>query len=139
MDKSTIFEINGEKYDVVKRGIAQARQVSSATRWLARYGTPAFRKLSEGNFESMGGFDVVLAVLGSLDENGLVELFEAVFGCSKEVAEQDFDIALLVNGLVALYNNAPALRGLADRFFSPASSENTEGSNSTQSDPPTDG
>ena len=136
MDNSTVFEINGEKYNVIKRGIAQAKQVADATRWLAKYGAPAFRKLADNNFESLGGFEIMVAVLSSLDEYALVELFQIVFGCSREVAEQDFDIILLVDGLIAVYNQSPTMRKLADRFFSQASSESTEDSNSTQSEAP---
>lgn len=132
MDKGTVFEINGEKYSVVKRGLAQAKQVAAATRWLAKYGTPAFRAVSARESESMGGFEVILAVLSGMDEYALVDLFEVVFGCSHEVAEQDFDVVLLVDGLIAMYNNAPTIQKLVDRFFSQAPSENTEEVISTQ-------
>ena len=132
MDKSTIFEINGEKYDVVKRGIAQAKQVAAATRWLAKYGTPAFRAMAEQDMAKMGGFEVIVAVLSNLDEYALVELFEIVFGCSREIAEQNFDIMVMVDGLVSIYNNAPMIRTLADRFFSQAPSADTEATSFTQ-------
>ncbi len=134
MDNGTVFEINGEKYNVIKRGLSQAKQVADATRWLAKYGAPAFRKLADNNFESMGGVEIAIAVLSSLDEYALVELFQIVFGCSREIAEQDFDLVLMIDGLVAVYNQSPTIRKLADRFFSQASSESIEASNSMPSE-----
>jgi hypothetical protein len=135
----TVFTIGEKEYDVVKKGIAQARQVADASRWLATYGTPAFKKFAETDTENMGGFQIALLVLQEMNENALVQLFQTVFGCSRQVAEEEFDVSVLIDGLVAMYNNAPAIRKLTDRFFSAPSSDGTEGTSSTPSEAPTAG
>lgn len=138
-EENTKFVIGGVEYDVVKRGFAQAKQISAATRFLAKHGAPALRKLSDGDFEKMGGFELIVEVLSSLDENALVELFQLAFGMPRSAAEEEFDINILVDGLTATYNYSPSIRKLIDRFFSPTSSEGSEDSSSTQSEQPTDG
>ena len=35
----TVFEIGGQSYNVVKKGLAQAQQVSLLGGWLGKYGT----------------------------------------------------------------------------------------------------
>lgn len=127
----TVFEIGGEKFDVVKKGTAQARQIASAANWLSRYGTQAFREASKAG-ENMGGIETMITVLGALDENALLELFQITFGCSREIAAEEFDAALAIDGLISLYTNSPTVKKLADRFFSQASFESTDPSNSTQ-------
>lgn len=136
---STVFEIGGEKFNVVKKGIAQARQLAGVSRWLAQYGTPAFRKLTEGDFNSMAGMEIAVVVLGAIDESGLLDLFQIVFGCNREIAEAEFDISLTIDGLVALYNGSPTIKKIADRFFSGASFGSTVDSSSTPSEAPTAG
>ncbi len=118
--ESTVFEINGVNYSVVKKGRAQARQVADLGRWLAVYGTAAYRKLQTngGEITEMGGLELLSLALGGLDEDALCELFSMIFGCPMDVANEEFDIALLVDGVVALYNHQPAIKRLVNRFFS---------------------
>ncbi len=115
----TVFEISGVNYSVVKKGRAQARQVADLGRWLAVYGTAAYRKLSQsGDIAEMGGIELLSFALSGLDEDALCELFSMIFGCPMDVANEEFDIALLVDGVVALYDNQPAIKRLVNRFFS---------------------
>ena len=121
---STIFEIDGVEYNVIKRGIGQARQVADLGRWLAEHGTEAYRAvLAEG--DAAGGVQMVAAVLSTLSGESLIELYVLVFGCPVEAAEECFEIDTLIDGIVALYENSKAIKRLVGRFFS--------GSNSTVS------
>ena len=72
--------------------------------------------------------------MGTLDEGALVELFSMVFGCGVDVANEEFDIALLIEGLVALYENQPSIQRLANRFFSVKPSTSTEEDSSMPSE-----
>lgn len=134
----TVFEISGNQYDVIKRGKAQAEQVASASRWLARYGKPVFAKLSDQGMESMGGVELIINVLGALDTDALIGLFQMTFGCTNAVADEAFDLMALVDGITALYQNSPVIRRLADRFFSVPRSVSIEDASFTPSESPTD-
>ena len=121
---STIFEIDGVEYNVVKRGIGQARQVADLGRWLAEHGTEAYRAvLAEG--DAAGGVQMVAAVLSTLSAEFLLELYVLVFGCPYEAAEECFEVDTLVDGIFSLYENSKAIKRLVGRFFS--------GNNSTAS------
>ena len=71
---NTTFEIGGKSYNVVKKGVAQARQVSALGGWLATYGTQAYRLIQDPSVGS-GGIEILGAILQHLDENALLELF----------------------------------------------------------------
>lgn len=130
-----VFEINGVNYSVVKKGRAQARQVAELARWLAIYGTSAYRKLQQsGDIAEMGGIELMALALGGLDEDALCELFSMVFGCPIDVANEHFDVALLIDGIVALYNNQPAIKRLVERFFSVSKPTSTSDDSSTPSE-----
>ncbi len=131
----TVFEINGEKYSVVKRGIAQANQVAYAGRWLAIYGTPALKTIqNDPDYADMGGVEMLTAFLGTLSGDALVDLFDVVFGCGVPVAREYFEIDLMVDGLISIYQNAPAIKRLVSRFFSKQTSKDSAPDSSTQSE-----
>ena len=133
--EQTKFSINGVEYDVVKKGIAQASQVADLGRWLSIYGTPAIRSIqSDDEFDKMGGLELVSAVLGTLSGDALCDLFATVFGCGQAVAKEEFDIALLLDGIMALYNNAPSVKRLVGRFFSVTKQTSTTDVPSTPSE-----
>lgn len=130
-DVVTTFEIGGQSYGVLKKGIAQARQVSALGIWLGRYGVSAYRAVQETS-DDAGGIEILGAILQHLDENALLELFDIVFGCGLEVARDEFDIAILIDGAVAIYENSPAIKRVISRFFSVSSSTSTPTDQSIQ-------
>jgi len=117
----TVIEIGGQSYNVVKKGIAQAQQVSLLGGWLAKYGTQAYRAVQD-NDQRASGIEIVGVIMQHFDADALVELFDLIFGCGLEVAREEFDIAILVDGVFALYENSPALKRVLNRFFSVTSS-----------------
>ena len=124
----TVFQVGDKKYDVVTKGIAQARQVARMGALLGRYGVPIYKKLSEDNTDgvfSLDGVEVLTSVLSTMDEDALISMFIMTFGCTREVAEEYFDIELMIDGMVALYNHQPAIQKLVSRFFSNTPSSDT--------------
>lgn len=129
-------EVNGQQYDVIKTGRAQADQVLRITRWLAKYGVKAFRQTQKDTdkFEISDGMEFITGILESLTSDALVDMFQAIIGCAKEDAELYFDIAVLIEAVVMVYEGQPSVKRLIDRFFStPSSPESTEES-STKSE-----
>lgn len=119
----SVFVIGEKEYDTIKFGADQAVQVSRLGKWLSTYGLPVFREVNKiANVEQAGGAEVMLAFFGNLPPQALLELFEIVFGCSKEEADKYFDIAVLVEGVIDLVNNQPSIQRLVQRFFSNAPS-----------------
>lgn len=132
---STVFEIGGKKYDVVKKGIGQAKQVADFGHWMANYGATALRNLNDGGESGpLGIVEIIGGVLGSLSADALIDLFITVFGCTKKEADEYFDISVLIDGLAELYNNQPAIKRMLSRFFSVTPSESTEQESSTPSE-----
>jgi hypothetical protein len=130
-DSVTVFDINGVEYNVIKRGLPQANQVADLGRWLAVHGVGAYRAVeSEGNVA--GGLEMVAAVLATLSGDALVELYALVFGCTIEVSREFFDVAQAVDGVMALYDNSPAIKRLVGRFFSVSASPAAQAATSTQ-------
>ena len=93
MAKITVNEV---EYELVKTGRAQAQQVAKFTGWLSRYGVKAAQSLQNTD-ESAGGIGVILGFVENLNDDALIELFEIVIGCSREVAEVYFDVADLLD------------------------------------------
>jgi hypothetical protein len=127
----TLFVIGEQEYNVVKKGLAQATQVSQLGGWLAKYGTQAYRAVQSSS-DNAGGIEVLGVILGQLDADALIELFSLLFGCGIEVAREEFDVAVLVDGCFALYENSPAIKRVLNRFFSSSSSTSTPTGQSTQ-------
>ena len=133
--ENTEFEIAGKKYDVVKTGLAQADQVAAVGRWFTSYGAAAFASIGgEKSVDQMTVYEILGGVRGSLPGRALVDLFQLTFGCDMKVAEKEFDFALLLDGLVSMYQNSPVIKKLAERFFSPKRSEEGQEESSTQSE-----
>jgi hypothetical protein len=79
-----------------------------------------------------GGIEVIGVILEQLDADALIELFSLLFGCGIEVAREEFDVAILVDGAFAMYENSPAIKRVLNRFFSSSSSTSTPTEQSTQ-------
>jgi len=133
----------GEKqYAVIKTGRAQARQVLQLTRWIGKHGSKAFgafRNDDEFKIDNATGLDFIQRFAEALDEDALIDLFQLLVGCSMEEAETYFDVATLIEVVIAVYNGQPAVGRLIDRFFSPSNSNNSTDAPSTTSESPTDG
>jgi hypothetical protein len=111
--------VAGVDYKIVKTGRAQAEQTVKVTKWLSRYGLPAIEKLnSDSRAKAEGGLEFVNLLIESLDADALLDLFTALVGCEPEVTEVHFDVAVLLDTVVEVYNNQPAVRKLIERFFS---------------------
>ncbi len=133
--EQTVFNIGGVEYKVIKKGIGQANQVASAGRWLAVYGSPAIKMIQDDpEYANMSGLEILGALLSTLNGEALVELFDIVFGCGIAVANEEFDIELMIDGLNSLYQNSPAIKRLVGRFFSKPTSNASAPDNSTQSE-----
>ena len=127
----TVFVIGGQEYNVVKKGVAQATQVSHLGGWLAKYGTQAYRAV-QNTETTAGGLEVVGVIVGNFDTDALLELFSLLFGCGMDVAREEFDIAILIDGVFAIYENSPAIKRVLNRFFSSKDSTSTPTEQSTQ-------
>lgn len=139
MADETIFEIGGEKYDVVKTGMAQAEQFSGIGQWLSNYGAPVIQKATEQGSDLLGSnIGMLLYFLGAVSTEALLSAFMLVFGCTRKVAEKYFDFSLLTDGLVALFKNQPAISRITSRFFSVQRSNLPEEETVTSSDQPTE-
>lgn len=115
----------GEKeYVVVKTGRAQAEQVLNVSKWIATHGMAAVSNMEQGgkDIQSETGLEFLWEVINSLTPDALIDMFIVVTGCTKEEAELYFDISVLVDAVVLIYEKQPAVRRLIERFFStPAS------------------
>ena len=133
-EQNTVFTIGDKEYDVIQVGIGQARQVAALSQWLGKYGKEVTDALlnSDNGFSSDDVLGMIMTLLGSLDDNGILTLFEIVFGCTRKVSEKHFDISLLVDGASSLFQHQPAIKRLSERFFSGPSSQSQEEETSTQ-------
>lgn len=135
--KSNLFVIEGQEFNVVKRGRAQAEQVAMLGLWLSKHGKSIFDVVNASGSDS--GIAIFMGVIEALTPDALIDLFVVEFGCSEEFADEYFDIALLIDGAVALYDNSDTVRNLVSRFFSGSTSPKTTKNPPTPSDVPTDG
>ncbi len=126
----TVFQIGGQQFDVIKKGLKQANQVAEIGRWLAVHGAPAYRATQQMG-DNAGGIEQVAAALSTLSGDALMELYVTVFGCPYDLAEDEFDLNQLIDGIIALYENSPIIKRLVSRFFSGSNSQPSEAGNST--------
>jgi hypothetical protein len=134
-----VIVVASEEFNVVKTGIAQAEQVLAITRWLARYGKPALAAAQDEDGQiQVNGVEGLLTILDKVLEvmtaEALVDLFGAVLGASRKFSRENFDIAVLIDAVIMVYEESPSVQRLVQRFFSTSNSENEEDSNSTQSE-----
>ena len=118
----------GEKaYPLVTSGRQQAIQVQGLTKWASRYGGEIFSELQTVETStSETGAEFLLKILGMLSADALIDLFQAVSGCTQEEAELHFDAATLVEAGIVVYEKHPTVKKLLDRFFSTSDSEQDE-------------
>ena len=116
-EQKHIVVVGDKEYELIKKGLAQAEQVTNLSKWLATYGLPIFEELSDGDDDTTNT-ELFKAVLNNLSTDALIQLFVLVIGCSKRVAEQEFDIGILVDSILIIWEEQPGLRNLVNRFFS---------------------
>jgi hypothetical protein len=140
-EQSDFVEVGEVQYRVVKTGRAQAEQVLLITKWITRYGMPAIQEMQKeksGTLEFNSGLDFISGVLDHLTADALIDLFQALVGCPKEDAEVYFDISILIDVLIRVYNENTAIQRVLERFFSIQDSTPSTEDISTPSGAPTD-
>ena len=138
---SAQVEVADKTFELVKTGREQAEQVVALGKWVNQYGLPALEGMmnEEGEVTFEGGLDLLQGIIGSLTADALIDLFVVILGCSKKFANENFDIAILIDAVFEVYDAQPSLGRVLSRFFSQTTStENTE-EPSTISEEPTDG
>jgi hypothetical protein len=127
-EQAGIVEVGGSKYAVVKTGRAQAEQVLQLTRWIANHGIRAVKSIqAEGKkFDASNSMEFISSLLEAMTVDALIDLFIVMIGCSREDAEVYFDIGVLIDVLVEVYEKQPAVRRLVERFFSTPASEESQ-------------
>lgn len=116
-----IFE-TGSEYELITRGKKQAIQIVSLSRWLSKYGGKFLAELQNINEENegksvnlMGNLSVIFDIV-SVD--ALMEAFVLVTNCTADEAEEEFDIAVLIDAGMEIINGNPSFRNVVERFFS---------------------
>lgn len=128
------IEVGGKEYRIIKTGRAQAEQVIQLTRWISKYGIPALNSMNTDGIDAENGLAFITTVVEQLDADALIDLFIVLVGCSEEDAEVYFDVAILIEVAIEVYNRQPALRRIIERFFSAQDSEETSEESSTTSE-----
>lgn len=137
-----VVTIVGKKYNLVKRGKEQAVQVVELGRWINKYGIPAALGMADdkGNIAFEDGMQLLSKVIEAVSPEALLSLFTTIVGCSDSVTDKYFDVGVLVDALVYVYENQPVVSKVIKRFFSGGSSvDSTESESSTISAQPTVG
>lgn len=124
-DAIEFVEVGGKQYRVIKAGRAQAEQVLGLTRWISKHGSKAMKSVNSGDKEktASGGIEFLTRFIDALDADALIDLFTVLVGCPPEDSEVYFDVAILVDVVIEVYNRNTSLRRLVDRFFSSGNSE----------------
>lgn len=137
---STI-EVGGQEFQLVKTGRNQAEQVVLIGKWLSQYGLAALNELAdeEGNIVIEGGIEMIGTIIEQLSADALIDLFSLIIGCPKSFAEKHFDIAILIDALMTVYESQASFQRVISRFFSPTTSTSDTEESSTKSESLTDG
>jgi hypothetical protein len=138
---SSTITVEDKTFELVKSGREQAEQVVSLGKWMNQYGLPALEGMmnEEGEVEFAGGLDLLQEIIGSLTADALIDLYIVVLGCSKKFADKNFDIAVLIDAVVEVYEAQPSIGKVLSRFFSQTTSVESSDEPSTTSEEVTDG
>jgi hypothetical protein len=139
--ESSVVEIAGKQFELVKKGREQAEQVIQLGKWVNEYGVPALASMmnEEGEISFVSGFDLLGDILQNISVDALIDLYVVVIGCTKGFANKNFDIAVLIDTLAQVYDAQPSLGKVLSRFFSQGTSDEITEEPSTTSEQPTDG
>lgn len=133
--------VAGEEFNVIKTGRDQASQVLAIAKWIKDHGADSLGSMAneEGEIKTEGGASFISNLVEGLTVDALIELYVIVLGCSKKFANEHFDIAVLIESLVLIYEEQPSFRRLFERFFSTSTLESDTEESSTKSEENTDG
>lgn len=112
--------IAGKVYPLYKKGLQQAEQVKELLQWLSKYlrGIAGDVSDEEGNIVITTIFDILDLVAQVVSPEALVDLFAVATGCTRPVAEKEFDLSILLEVVEAVYSTQPTYRKIVSRFFS---------------------
>ena len=114
-----VIKIEGQQFNLVKKGYSQAVQLTQVGTWLSKYGLSIATKVTEfqSENENANGTMVILKVLESLTPEALIDLFKVAIGCDHDFAMENYDTGTLVDAVIVIYNNQPAIQKAINRFF----------------------
>ena len=135
-EKSSVFEVGGKEFELVKRGREQAEQVIQLGKWLNQYGLPAVQDMAseEGEVKFSSGFGMIGDIIEALSVDALIDLYVLALGCSAAFANKNFDISDLIDIIEAVYDTQPSIGKVISRFFSQDTSEESSEEQSTPSE-----
>lgn len=138
---SSTITVADRTFELVKSGREQAEQVVSLGKWMNQYGLPALEGMmnEEGEIEFSGGLDLLQEIIGGLTADALIDLYIVVLGCPKKFADTNFDIAILIDAMVEVYESQPSIGKVLSRFFSQTTSVESLDEPSMTSEETTDG
>jgi len=115
-----VIVVDGVEFAV---GKASAAQVAAILKVIKSMGTSA-REVVGGFGEGADNLSLVFGIIGALDEENLITLASASLGCSREFAEEHFDLEWVSDALVTAIEASNL--GAVVRNFSRLSSLITE-------------
>lgn len=140
-EKKNVIVVGDSEYPLIKKGRAQADQVAGIARWIKLYGLPAAQEV--GTADMANGMQFLLNIVGGLSSDALIDLFIIISGCTYSEAEENFDIAQLIDIAIQTYEGQPSFKKVIDRFLpglaSTEPTENSKEESSMTSEEPTDG
>lgn len=122
----SIITVAEKEFNLLRTGRDQAEQVIHIGKWLSQYGLPALQTLAddEGTIQVNSGFELLGAIVDNLSVDALIDLFTLIIGCSTKFANENFDIAILIDAATIMYESQPSFQKVISRFFSPTTSTN---------------
>jgi len=112
--------VGDKEYNLIKTGVAQAKQVSDLLNWIGDYGDRLAGVLVTDDTNpasALGSTWALIAAIGKVSsQEALLDLFVVVIGCSDKEAEKFFSIGTLVDGAQALLSQEEYAKVL-NRFF----------------------
>ena len=106
MAEMNMIVVGESEYPLVKKGRAQAKQVEDLLQWLGRYGGKLFDEMTneEGEVELSATIPELIVDLSKIvSADALIELYIVVTGCTEEEADDNFDIAQLIDIAVEIF------------------------------------
>lgn len=128
MSEGTKVTLGTKSYYLIKSGMDQASQMSELAKWLAKHGMPIFEALtarsekaaqeSEKGEKKTSTTDLFMIILDHVTPDALIDLFSVIVGCPRKMSEKYFDIGILMDAAMVVWDNQPGIRRLVGRFFS---------------------
>ena len=114
-----VIKIEGQQFNLVKKGYSQAVQLTQIGAWLSKYGLNIATKVTEfqKENENANGTLLLLKVLDAMTPEALIDLFTVSIGCDHDFAMENYDTGTLVDAAIVIYNNQPAIQKAINRFF----------------------